>query len=140
MPETFVLDCSVAAKWILPEPGRAAALALFERYVSGEVTLIAPDILLAEFASLVAKLHRRKRLSVPQAHAAFSLLSKATPRLIESAPRLVAALDLALRHQLSLWDGFYLAVAREYGCRVLTADRRLLRGGGSRHPDIQLLE
>ena len=29
MPGTFVLDCSVAAKWVLPEPGRAPALVAF---------------------------------------------------------------------------------------------------------------
>src|SRR5258708_13028164 len=51
MPETFVLDCSVAAKWVLPEPDRTPALRLFERYASGEISLIAPDLLLAEFAS-----------------------------------------------------------------------------------------
>jgi hypothetical protein len=49
----------VAAKWVLLEPGREPALELFDRYLAGEVLLIAPDILLAEFASLVAKRSRR---------------------------------------------------------------------------------
>jgi len=30
--ETFVVDCSVAAKWLLPEPGADAALTLLERF------------------------------------------------------------------------------------------------------------
>ena len=71
MPETFVLDCSVAAKWVLPEPDREPALRLFERYSSGEISLIAPDLLLAEFASLLAKRNRRKQISPVQAHEAF---------------------------------------------------------------------
>src|SRR6266545_2533362 len=100
MPDTFVLDCSVAAKWVLPEPGRAPALGLFERYASGEVLLIAPDILLAEFASLVARRNRRKQISVEQAREAFSLMNKCAPRLIETRPRLSRALDLSLQHQL----------------------------------------
>ena len=50
MQDTFVLDCSVAAKCVLPEPGSAPALGLFGQYALGEVLLIAPDILLAEFA------------------------------------------------------------------------------------------
>ena len=70
MQDTFVLDCSVAAKWVLPEPDRTAALSLFERYASGEVMLIAPDILLAEFASLVAKRNCRKQISPAQAYEA----------------------------------------------------------------------
>ena len=35
MPDTFVLDCSIAAKWVLPEPDRAPALGWFDRCASG---------------------------------------------------------------------------------------------------------
>ena len=61
MPEYLVVDCSVAAKWILPEPGRDAALHLLNEYEAGEIILIAPDLLLAEFASLPGKALSRKR-------------------------------------------------------------------------------
>ncbi|MGH9584667.1 MAG: type II toxin-antitoxin system VapC family toxin, partial [Bryobacteraceae bacterium] len=70
MPEHFVVDCSVAAKWILPEPGRDAVLRLLKQYEADEILLIAPDLLVAEFASLLAKRSRRKELSVPQAEQA----------------------------------------------------------------------
>ena len=139
MPDTFVLDCSVAAKWVLPEPGRAPALELFERYASGQVLLIAPDILLAEFASLVAKRNRRKQISAGQAHEAFSLMTKSAPKLFDTRPRLSRALDLSLQHQLSLWDCVYLALALEHDCPVLTADLRLFRAG-SGHPSVRLVQ
>ena len=140
MPDTFVLDCSVAAKWILPEPGRAPALELFERYASGQVLLIAPDILLAEFASLVAKRNRRKQISAGQAHDAFSLMTKSAPKLFDTRPRLSRALDLSLQYQLSLWDCVYLALALEHDCPVLTADLRLFRAGRSGHPSVRLVQ
>jgi predicted nucleic acid-binding protein len=140
MPDTFVLDCSVAAKWVLPEPGRAPALELFERYASGQVLLIAPDILLAEFASLVAKRNRRKQISAGQAHEAFSLMTKSAPKLFDTRPRLSRALDLSLQHQLSLWDCVYLALALEHDCPVLTADLRLFRAGRSGHPSVRLVQ
>ena len=140
MPNTFVLDCSVAAKWVLPEPGRAPALELFERYASGQVLLIAPDILLAEFASLVAKRNRRKQISAGQAHDAFSLMTKSAPKLFDTRPRLSRALDLSLQHQLSLWDCVYLALALEHDCPVLTADLRLFRAGRSGHPSVRLVQ
>jgi predicted nucleic acid-binding protein len=140
MPDTFVLDCSVAAKWVLSEPGRAAALELFERYASGQVLLIAPDILLAEFASLVAKRNRRKQISAGQAHEAFSLMTKSAPKLFDTRPRLSRALDLSLQHQLSLWDCVYLALALEHDCPVLTADLRLFRAGRSGHPSVRLVQ
>src|SRR5437879_1792676 len=103
MPETFVLDCSVAAKWVLPEPGTAPALRLFERYTSGEILLVAPDLLLAEFASLLAKRSRRKQISTEEARTGFDLMTKCSPRLFDMRPRLLHALELSLRHHLSLW-------------------------------------
>jgi len=124
-----VLDCSVAAKWILPEPGRESALELLARYEAGEVSLIAPELLLAEFASLLAKRRRRKQLSAAQARQAFQLLARCSVRLFDVQSRLVHALDLALERNLSLWDCVYLALAIEHGCPLLTADRRLLRSG-----------
>ena len=140
MPGEFVLDCSVAAKWVLPEPDRAPALELFERYAAGEVLLIAPDLLLAEFASLVAKRNRRKQISAEQAHEAFSLMTKCAPRLFDTRPRFSRALDLSLQRQLSLWDCVYLALALEHDCPVLTADLRLFRAGRGGHPFVRLVQ
>ena len=140
MPETFVLDCSVAAKWVFPEPGRASAVELFSRYASGEILLIAPDLLLAEFASLVAKRSRRKLMSAEQAQQAFALIARYAPRLFDMRPRLSRALDLSLRYRLSLWDCVYLALAAEHNCPVLTADLRLFRAGSGRHPSLLLVQ
>jgi predicted nucleic acid-binding protein len=139
MPGTLVLDCSVAAKWVLPEPRRQPALELFEHYLSGEV-LTAPDILLAEFASLVAKRNRRMQISAAQAQEAFAMMTKCAPRLVDTRPRLSQALDLSLQHQLSLWDCIYLALALEHDCPVLTADLRLFRAGKGRHPSVRLVQ
>jgi predicted nucleic acid-binding protein len=54
-------------------------------------------------------------------------------------PLLPRAFDLASRHQLPLWDCVYLAPALERECELLTADRRLFRSGGGRHPAILLV-
>jgi predicted nucleic acid-binding protein len=139
MPETYVLDCSLAAKWILPEPDRALALRLFDRYASGEIALIAPDLLLAEFASVLAKRRRRKQISAEQAVEAFRWMTRCTPKLYDTRPRLGNALQLSLQFQMSLWDCVYVALAMEHDCAFLTADRRLFRSGGARHPSLQLI-
>jgi predicted nucleic acid-binding protein len=124
---------------MLPEPGRAPALEWFARYASGEVDLIAPDLLLAEFASLVAKRNRRKQISAASAHEAFGLMTKSAPRLFDTRPRLLPALDLSLRYGMSLWDCVYLALALEHNCQVLTTDLRLFRAGSGRHPSVRLV-
>ena len=124
---------------MLPEPGHAQAIEILEQYESGTVSLIAPDLLLAEFASLLAKRNRRKEISAAQAATAFEFMTKCTPRLLETRPRLSRALALSLQYQLSLWDCVYLALAIEHDCQMLTADRRLFRGATPRHPSIRLL-
>ena len=138
--ETFVLDCSVAAKWVLPEPDRPLARGLLDRYVAGEISLIAPDLLLVEVASLLAKRCRRKQLVADQAREAFDFMSRSAPQLFDTRPLLSRALDLSLRYQMSLWDCVYLALALERGCPFLTADRRLFRAGTGRHPALQLIQ
>ena len=140
MPNLLVLDCSVAAKWVLPEPDRAPALRVLDQYESGEILLLVPDLLLAEFASLLTKRKRRKELSAEQASKALQLMGMCLPRLLETRPMLPHALELALQHELSLWDCVYLASAIEHNCPLLTADRRLFRGGKARHPSLMLLQ
>src|SRR5947209_2995535 len=101
MIETYVVDCSVAAKWTLREPGDAAALVLLDRYVNAEISLIAPDLLLSEFGSLLAKRHRRKDMTADETQLAFEFILRSAPQLFETPPLVGRALDLATRHQLS---------------------------------------
>jgi len=130
----------VAAKWVLPEPDRAPALRLFDRYSWGEISLIAPDLLLVEFASLISKRNRRKQISMSQAREAFQLMVQCAPRLFDMRPLVDRALDLSLKYKMSLWDCVYVALAMEYQCPFLTADQRLYRAGSGRHPFVQLIQ
>jgi predicted nucleic acid-binding protein len=140
LPELLVVDCTVAAKWVLDEAGHVQALRLLEEEESGSLLLIAPDLLLTEFASLIAKRVRRKRMSAAQAIDAFGRFEESSPALFETRPLVESALHLAVDGQLSLWDSVYLALALEHRCPLITADRRLFRGRSPRHPAIRLLK
>jgi predicted nucleic acid-binding protein len=135
----LVVDCSVAAKWMLAEPGEIDAFRLLDQQALGELSLIAPDLLLMEFASLIAKRTRRKQMSQAEAFQAFRLMEEAELRLFETRPLLGRALDLAINSQMSLWDCVYLALAIDHDCPIITADRRLFRAGAGRHPSLRLL-
>jgi predicted nucleic acid-binding protein len=137
--QTLVVDCSVVAKWFLAEDGRLAATEVLDRWQDGEVLLIAPDLLLLEFASLLSKRHRRKQFTTDEARRAFRLMNYFSPELHDTGALLPLALDLSLSRQLSLWDCCYLALALENDCTMITADARLYRGGKPRHPSISLL-
>jgi predicted nucleic acid-binding protein len=140
MAALFVVDCSLAAKWILPEPGHAVAVELYEQYAAGEIRLIAPDLLLTEFASLLAKRFRRKQLSAAHCNRAFDLMRSSVRGMVDTQPRLATALALALAQHISLWDSVYLAVAREYDCPLATADARLARAAKGTKTEIVLVQ
>ncbi len=112
---------------------------LLEQDNAGEVLLVAPDLLLTEFASATAKRCRRKQILDREAREAFHLLEETAPMLFETQQLLGGALDLALERHMSLWDCVYLALAIELDCPMITADRRLFRGHAPRHPAIRLL-
>ena len=124
---------------MLDETDSRSGLRLLQEENTGHVSLISPDFLLAEFASLLAKRTRRKQISASRQNA-FRLLEESAPVLFETRPLLGPALELALRNHLSLWDCVYLALALEHDCPLITADRRLFRSGRGRHPAKRLLE
>lgn len=116
-------------------------MTLVDRCEAGEISLIAPDFLLVEFASVVAKRVRRKELADEIAVQSFALLRTSSPvHLHETTPLLRHALTLSMENQMSLWDCVYLALAIERDCSLLTANQRLFRTGIGRHQHIRLLE
>jgi predicted nucleic acid-binding protein len=139
LPDTFVVDTSVAAKWILNEPGHGEALEWLERSVQGEISLLSPDLLLLEFASLISKRNRRKQMTDGQAREAYEMMVRFAPRLVETQPRLELALELSLSNALSLWDCVFLAVAIEHQCALITADSRFYRGVLGHYSKVMLL-
>lgn len=115
-------------------------MSLLELSQAGEIALLAPDLILTEFANLAAKKVRRRQISARQAKEGFEFLENSTLMLSETRPLLARALELALRHHMSLWDCVYIALAIERDCALITADRRLFNAGTGRHPVIRLLQ
>ena len=61
---TFVVDGSVAAKWVLPTAAETLtpeALRLLKGYSSGEIRFLVPDLFWAEFANILWKAVRQGR-------------------------------------------------------------------------------
>ena len=121
----IVLDASVAAKWLLVEVDSDKADALFRAWTNKRVGLLAPEILPAEVASALWK--RVIRGLIPREEA-IRLHRKLSDLEIPLHPvrRLVdSAFHLALQFRHSVYDGLYLALARETGADFVTADVRL---------------
>jgi predicted nucleic acid-binding protein len=128
MSRRYVVDASVAAKWYFPEPLSERAEALLEQ--SNEI--LAPDILLVEVAQVAWKRARRGEIGEVVADRIVAELRKVPFELKPTADLFTAALPLALHRGFTLTDAFYIALAVQSGCPLITADRRLcdaLRAG-----------
>lgn len=121
----FVLDASVAVRWIVPEEGSEEAEALLRQPIGW----LAPRLLLTETAGALRRKVIGGQLRPEQAPEALDVLMGAvadgTIRLAAEEQFIAAALMLALTLQHKLPDCVYLALAERTGAGLATADRRL---------------
>ena len=96
---------------------KSAALDLLEK-LPLETTLIPVQVLGELFRVLVGKARR------PPAKARAAVLSwgDTFPLVESSSSVLLAAVDLALAHQLSIWDAVILSAAADARCRLLLSE------------------
>lgn len=116
-----MIDASIAIKWVIEEDDTPLALAVRRRS-----RLIAPELLVAECATILWKKVQRREF--PKEHAAFAakLLQSADIEFLPTRHLLEAAVEIAIELEHPAYDCLYLALAIENDCRLVTADRRLL--------------
>ncbi|MBC6424789.1 MAG: type II toxin-antitoxin system VapC family toxin [Hormoscilla sp. SP12CHS1] len=116
----YVVDANVVAKWFIPEEYADMAL----RLLNESHELLAPDYVLAELGNILWKKIMLGDISQAEAQSilpAFRLLSV---QLHPIESRLGQALEMAANFQRSIYDCFYLTLAVEYQCQMITADRK----------------
>jgi predicted nucleic acid-binding protein len=123
MTDRLIVDASVAYKWVRPigEDNVPAAEALLDAQLEGDLLLSAPSILFVELSNAV-------RYSGLEAEDALRLVTEMDSLHVElhepDGIRLRRATILAFRHRLSMYDALYLALAEEFECPLVTADKR----------------
>lgn len=121
MSETLVVDASVAVKWVVAESGTDQAVQLRSSF-----DFLAPELIVAECANILWKKTMRRELAREEALLAARLLTRSDVELVPLQGLGEAATALAIDLGHPAYDCAYLALARERGCRFVTADRRLL--------------
>ena len=117
----YVVDASVAVKWLVTEPLSDEAATLLD---SG-VTLLAPDLLFAEAANALSTKCRKGEIDREELAETVHLLRAApvaTPLSMRQLAASSARLATDLRHPV--YDCFYLALAITEDFPVVTADTR----------------
>lgn len=134
---TFVLDASVAVKWVVPssnEPLTDESLRLFKRYRDGEVDFVVPDIFWAELGNVLWRGARRGRWSRSDAENAILDFAHREFTTVSSQALLSEALKIAFVHNQSLYDCLYAALAVQAQSDLITADERLANALAARFP------
>ncbi|HWD58372.1 MAG TPA: type II toxin-antitoxin system VapC family toxin [Stellaceae bacterium] len=114
----FVVDASIAVKWVVAESDSQAALGLFRH------RLFAPDLLVAECANALWKKVRRNELSAEEATLCARLLQSADIELSPMRPLWESATRFAVLLDHPAYDCVYLALAESLSCDFVTADTR----------------
>ena len=125
---TYVIDASVAAKWILPASGETLtrqALELLKRYANGEARFVVPDLFWAEFANILWKAVRQERLRVASAESALHAMLDRNFPTVSSHTLLGEAFAIATAFDRAVYDALYVALALSYKSQLVTADERL---------------
>lgn len=123
----YVLDASVAVKWVLPEEDSPKALSLRDDFRNGVHELIAPDTLPIEVAHALTRAERKNVIAQTEAIIKLADLYSLQPRLHPYLPLLPRAVELSSMMRIGVYDCLYVALAENEACNLVTADERLVR-------------
>jgi predicted nucleic acid-binding protein len=124
----YVLDSSVALKWVLPEADTAKAIRLRDGFKNGVYELIAPDIFTPEIANALVSAERAGRIKTGESAIFLHDMVRAAPKLYPTAPLLPRAMALAILTRRAVYDCAYLALAEAERCEMVTADDQFALG------------
>jgi predicted nucleic acid-binding protein len=119
--DIIIIDANVAAALLLDLAYSNAARAA----VTGAERIIAPDIVVHEFANALWKLVAAGKTTDAFAHQALVGLDALVSDLVAGRTIAHDALRIAIELGHPVYDCFYLALAHDRNAPLLTADRRL---------------
>ena len=134
----FVLDCSVTMAWIFPDEATEATNGLLESFEKGSAFV--PCLWPIEVGNVLLVATRRGRVRVEEWPRIRQYL-EALPMEIDPisvANAIGPSLELAHRHELSLYDAMYLELAVRMRMPLATLDRAL--GAASRAAGVEVLK
>lgn len=124
---SLVLDCSITLAWVYADETTAPVRQVFDLVSQGEAWV--PALWRLEVANVLEMSTRRRRHDAAFRDATLADLTH-LPVQVDGETDIHAwaeTLDLAERHQLTLYDAAYLELAHRRGFPLATLDRDLRR-------------
>lgn len=123
----YVLDSSVAFKWLVPETDTPKALRLLDDFNQAIHDLIAPDVLPIEAVHALTRAERQGRITPAEGAALLKNLLKNLPPLHSYLPLLPRAYEISSNMRVGVYDCIYVALAERENCELVTADDKLVK-------------
>jgi len=122
----YVLDASVALRWVLPHPLASKAIRLRADFLNQIHELLAPDVFPGEVANALTKAERQKMIAVGQALPLIMKILKTPPVLHAYSPLLPRGAQISSQTRSGFYDCLYVALAEREVCELVTLDDKLV--------------
>jgi len=132
----LVVDSSVVVKWFVTEIHTVEALQVLQAYQQNHLTLLVPDLMLAEFGNILWKKQRLQGLSAIDAQEIMRLFRALPFQITPTAILLDEAYRIAVTHQRTVYDSLYIALSIRENCSFVTADERLVNSVRISYPQV----
>jgi predicted nucleic acid-binding protein len=131
-----VVDASVAIKWFPPfdtEPLAAEARKLLDRWTRSEIEMVVPDLLWAEVGNIIWKSVRVGRCSLAEAEELLETMPLMNLQAVSSAMLVEPAFHIANTHGRAIYDCLYVALTKQAGAAMVSADEKLVNALGGQY-------
>ena len=120
----IVLDASVIAKWFLEEEKSSSALYYRDLHLKRKEIIIVPNILVYEIANLLLY----KNFTEKEIVSVLESLENFKIEVISlNFSDIARTAILAKQREITVYDAAYILLARNFGCRFITADKKLYK-------------
>ena len=130
----YILDASVALKWVFQEQDSDKAQQIRTEFQQGLHELLAPEIFPIEIAHVLSKACRTNQITPQRAEADLASIYSDLPQLFPSIPLLPRAFEISLQSRTGIYDCLYLALSEREQCELLTADMKLINSLQKKFP------
>jgi predicted nucleic acid-binding protein len=135
----YVLDASVAFKWLVPEIDTDKALRLLDDFNQATHDLIAPDFMPIETIHSLTRAERQGRITAAEGAALVKDLLRNLPPLVPYLPLLPRAYEISSNMRVGVYDCLYVALAEREKRELVTADDQFVKRLQPTFPFIKAL-
>ena len=119
----FILDSSVIIKWFCQEEETGLALEFREGYTKGDVNIASPDLIIYEIANALR--YNKTITQKDVKDSVNSLIDLGIDIIVPTKKVVESAVSIAFEYNITVYDAYFIALAKELGFKFITADENL---------------